>query len=99
MTDAELTTLTGKAKVALNTTTEDEGLVDEIQDIIRAAEKDMLRVGAMSEGQVLDALIIRAIITYVRFSFGSPDNAETLHESYREQRDSLASSSGYTSWS
>ena len=42
-----------------------------------------------------DQLLIRAIITYVRLHFGSPDDYDKLERSYNEQKAQLITASGY----
>ncbi len=44
---------------------------------------------------ITDQLLIRAIITYVRLNFGSPDDYDRLYQSYWEQKAQLISASGY----
>lgn len=44
---------------------------------------------------ITDQLLIRAIITYVRLHFGSPDDYDRLERSYFEQKAQLISASGY----
>lgn len=44
---------------------------------------------------ITDELIIRAIITYVRFSFGSPQDFDRLKAAYDEQKAQLQTASGY----
>lgn len=44
---------------------------------------------------ISDQLLIRAIITYVRLHFGSPDDYDNLERSYNEQKAQLITASGY----
>lgn len=44
---------------------------------------------------IADQLLIRAIITYVRLHFGSPDDYDKLERSYNEQKAQLISCTGY----
>lgn len=44
---------------------------------------------------ITDQLLIRAIITYVRLHFGSPDDYDKLERSYNEQKAQLITASGY----
>ena len=44
---------------------------------------------------ITDQLLIRAIITYVRLHFGSPDDYDRLERSYFEQKAQLITASGY----
>lgn len=61
-----------------------------------------LEVAATTEGETVtdnstisDQLLIRAIITYVRLHFGSPDDYDKLERSYNEQKAQLITASGY----
>ena len=42
-----------------------------------------------------DQLLIRALITYTRLHFGSPDDYDRLEKSYFEQKAQLQTASGY----
>lgn len=42
-----------------------------------------------------DALITRAVITYCRMNFGTPDDYDRLKASYTEQKAQLISATGY----
>lgn len=44
---------------------------------------------------ITDQLLIRAIITYVRLNFGTPDDYDRLYQSYWEQKAQLITASGY----
>lgn len=44
---------------------------------------------------ITDQLLIRAIITYVRMHFGSPDDYDKLERSYNEQKAQLITATGY----
>ena len=44
---------------------------------------------------ITDDLIIRAIITYVRMRFGSPDDYDRLKAAYDEQKAQLQTATGY----
>lgn len=44
---------------------------------------------------ITDQLLIRAIITYVRLRFGTPDDYDKLERSYNEQKAQLITASGY----
>lgn len=61
-----------------------------------------LTVAATTEGEtvidnstITDQFLIRAIITYVRLHFGSPDDYDRLERSYNEQKAQLITASGY----
>ena len=61
-----------------------------------------LSIAATTTGEVVtdnstitDQLLIRAIITYVRMHFGSPDDYDKLERSYNEQKAQLITATGY----
>ena len=74
---------------------------DEIGDLIEAAAADLLKRNAIQESQLtvdMDPLIKRAIMTYVRAFFGTPEDPERLKADYDEQKATLMMTSGYTNW-
>lgn len=86
----------------------------EIASLLEAGAKDLTAVGVVLPGTVsfsvendvvtdtstlADKLVIRAIITYVRIHFGSPDDYDRLAISYRAQKDLLMKASDYTDYS
>lgn len=84
-----------KVKLALRIKT--SAFDEEIQDLIAAALADLGIAGVITElGD--DPLITRAVITYCKANFGSPDEYERLKASYDEQKAQLRSASGYTDW-
>jgi len=83
-----------KAKLALRLTT--DAYDDEITDLIEAAELDLGIAGVKLE--VTDALVQRAILTYVRTHFGSPEDYDRLKAAYDEQKAQLMTATGYTDW-
>lgn len=68
----------------------------EIQEYIDAAKLDLGIAGV--ETGTLDALTNKAIMTYVRMSFGAPANYEQLKAAYDEQKAQLMNATGYTDW-
>ncbi len=72
----------------------------EIQDLIDAAKADLMLSGIAEAktNDVMDPLIKRAIITYVKANFGwnNPD-AEKLQQSYNMLKTHLSLSKEYTS--
>lgn len=73
----------------------------EIGDLIDAAAADLLKRNAIQESQLavpVDPLIKRAIMTYVRAFFGTPEDPERLKADYDEQKATLMMTSGYTNW-
>ena len=75
---------------------------NEIGDLIEAAALELITQNAIQEAQLstttIDPLIKRAIITYVRAKFGTPENPERLKADYDEQKATLKMTSGYTNW-
>lgn len=70
----------------------------EIQDYIDAAKLDLGIAGVTATTASTDALVNKAIMTYVRMSFGAPSNYDKLKESYDEQKAQLMNATGYTEW-
>lgn len=82
-----------KVKTALRVTT--NAFDAEIADLIAAACADLGIVGVEAVATTSDALLIRAIITYCRTNFGSPEDYERLKRSYDEQKAQLLTADGY----
>lgn len=85
-----------KVKVALRIVTTD--FDDELTDLINASVRDMNLAG-VSETELTDPLIIRAVITYCKMNFGEPDQYDRLKQSYDEQKAQMGMATGYTTWS
>lgn len=82
-----------KVKLALRIAT--DAFDSEITDLIAAACADLGVVGVEAESTTTDALLTRAIITYCRLHFGSPDDYDRLRDSYAEQKAQLITCTGY----
>ena len=67
----------------------------EITALIAAAAADLGIVGVTAETTTTDPLLTRAIITYCRANFGSPDDYDRLKASYDEQKAQLITATGY----
>lgn len=91
MTNAEMLT---NCKTAMRITT--DAFDDEITSYINAAELDLGIAGVVYEA--VDDLVQKAIITYVRMSFGNPPNYDRLKAAYDEQKAQLQTATGYTEW-
>ncbi len=87
-------TIIDKCKMALRVTTDEYDA--EINEYIEAAEKDLGIAGVTYSSQ--DALITRAIMTFVRMNFGAPKNYNQLKAAYDEQKAQLQTATGYTDW-
>lgn len=83
-------------KMALRVTT--SAYDTEIQTYIEAALLD-LGIAGVEVPQEADALVEKAVMTYVRMSFGSPSDYDRLKASYDEQKAQLMNATGYTDWS
>ena len=68
----------------------------EINEYIEAAKLDLGIAGV--EFGIPDSLVNKAIMTYVRMSFGAPANYDKLKASYDEQKAQLMNATGYTDW-
>lgn len=84
-----------EAKTALRITVTD--FDTEVQGLIEAAKADLGIAGVILDSDT-DPLIRRAVITYVRCHFGSPDDFDRLKASYDEQKAQLQMATGYTDW-
>lgn len=69
----------------------------EIQNYIDSAKLD-LGIAGVEIPQSNDALVNKAIMTYVKMSFGAPANYDKLKASYDEQKAQLMNATGYTDW-
>lgn len=70
---------------------------DEIQGLIDAALAD-LRLAGVTKADETDPLLSRAIITFCKANFGSPEEYDRLKLSYDEQKAQLMVATGYTDW-
>ena len=89
-----MTTL-ATVKMALRVTT--DAFDNEINGLIDAAMLD-LGIAGVTNDDVNDALILRAVVTYCRLNFGQPDDYDRLKRSYDEQKAQLGMATGYTEW-
>ena len=89
-------TILAAVKLSLRITT--TAFDSEITDLIDAALLD-LGVAGVTEDNTTNALVRRAVTTYVRLHFGQPDDYDRLKASYDEQKAQMQMSTGYTDWS
>lgn len=86
-----------KVKLALRIVT--TAFDSEINDLIDAALADLGLAGVENLVQT-DPLVIRAVTTYCKAYFGSPEDGEydRLKAAYDEQKAQLQTATGYTDW-
>ena len=82
-------------KLALRVTT--NAFDSELLDLIIAAQND-LGVAGVTETTTDDPLVKRAVVTYCRVHFGTPDDYERMKRSYDEQKAQLSTHTGHTDW-
>ena len=85
-----------KAKLTLRITT--TAFDEEIRDLIKAGYEDLDTRGVLTESQMNSPLLTRAIMTYVRYHFGDPEDPEKLKKSYDEQKAQLMTTTLFTDW-
>ena len=83
-----------KRAIPLSTDAYDE----EIRDLIKDAKADLLLTGNVMAREENFPLIRRALKTYCKMNFGTPDNYEQLKRSYDEQKAQMMSATGFTDW-
>lgn len=91
MTTAELLQM---CKTSMRITT--DAYDNEITSYIQAALLDLGIAGVTYDA--IDNLVAKAVVTYVRMSFGAPDNYDKLKASYDEQKAQMQNATGYTVW-
>ena len=84
-----------KVRMALRITT--TAYDEELTDLIAASKADM-GIAGVEVPQTLDEIVIKAVITYCKMSFGIPDDYDKLKKSYDEQKAQLVTATGYTDW-
>ena len=84
-----------RVKLALRITT--YAFDQEIADLIDAALRD-LGIAGVTNDDITDQLIIRAVVTYCKCNFGQPDDYDRLKASYDEQKAQMSMATGYTTW-
>lgn len=84
-----------KVKTAMRIVTDDYDA--EISDLISACLLD-LGIAGVTNNDNTNKLIVRAVITYCRFSFGTPSDYDKLKASYDEQKAQMSHATGYTTW-
>lgn len=82
-------------KLALRITT--DAFNAELTDLYNAALLE-LGIAGVTNDDINDPLILRAVITYCKLHFGQPDDYDRLKRSYDEQKAQLSTATGYTTW-
>lgn len=100
-----------ETKTALRITT--DAYDTEIASLLSAAARDLETAGVIVPGAVdiyeedgatvdgstiFDPLVVRAMITYVRMHFGSPNDYDRLAEAYETQKCTLMHAAEYTNY-
>lgn len=83
-----------KVKTALRITT--DAYDEELNDLIASAELDLGVAGV--EYDTMDELVLKAVITYCKMSFGIPEDYDRLKRSYDEQKAQMVTATNYTDW-
>ena len=97
MTNSEQEIALAKVKLAMRIT--DDEFDTEIMDLIDTALADLGIAGVNGLSVVIsDALVMKAVITFCKMSFGEPDEYDRLKKSYDEQKAQLSMATGYTVW-
>lgn len=86
-----------RVKLAMRITT--DAYDEEFNSLIDAALLD-LGIAGITKNTVSEAdeLVRRAVITYCRLNFGTPDDYGNLKASYDEQKAQLQTATNYTDW-
>ena len=100
MTSEVLAALIQSAKLVLRLHT--NAFDSEISDLVEACVADLEHRNALRAEQLaafpVDPLIKRAIMTYVRANFGTPEDPDRLKADYDEQKATLMMTTGFTDW-
>ena len=84
-----------KVKVALRIST--NAFDGELADLIESAIAD-LKIAGVTNEEMTDPLIRRAVITFCKLNFGEPSDYDKLKNAYDEQKAQLKNATGYTNW-
>ncbi len=83
-------------KLALRVTT--NAFDSELLELVLAAQSD-LGIAGVTNVETDDPIVKRAVITYCRVNFGTPDDYDRMKRSYDEQKAQLSTHTGHTDWS
>lgn len=94
----DYTPILNKARIALRIKT--NAFDDEILDLIKASVSTLETRGVTVEVEdnMVEPMVLRAILTYVRMHFGQPDDYDRLKEAWETQLGQLMTTSGFTTW-
>jgi len=101
MTTNNRAKLLKKAKVALRVVT--SAFDNEILDLLDAGTRNLETRGVtvtqtVDNTELVDPLVQRCLITYVRLNFGEPSDYDRLKASFDEQLGQLMTTTGFTNW-
>ena len=88
-----------KVKQALRITT--TAFDTELTDLIDACIRDLGIAGVVGDTvstDSTDTLVIQAVISYCKWRFGNPNDADRFKELYEIQKGQLQIATGYTNW-
>lgn len=88
-------TIVRKVKSALRISTNNEGILEEVRDVVVECIEDLKRSGAPIN--LDDPLILKACKCYAKAFFGYDENSTKYEESYIQIKRDLAVRSGYSS--
>jgi hypothetical protein len=90
-----MASLLEEVKRAMRVKSNNADLEGDLLSLIKAAQLDLHIAGVIDSN---DALVKRAIITYVKMHTGNPPDYDHLKASYDEQKAQLMVATGYTQW-
>lgn len=70
----------------------------EVSDLIEAAYDDLEIAGVQARKNATAPLVRRAVTTYCKANFGTPDEYDRLKAAYDEQKAQLMVATDYTDW-
>lgn len=85
-----------QVKSALRITTDAHD--DELDVLIRAGMIDLGMAGVSEDLPATDPIVCRAICTYCKLNFGSPEEYDRLKRAYDEQKKQMGMATGYTDY-
>ena len=83
--------------VKLNLRIVTDAFDSEIESLIDATLLDM-GIAGITNDEITDALVFRAVVTYCRLHFGQPEDFDRLKAAYDEMKAQMSMATGYTTW-